>query len=66
MIDFYKTIIHHELDRYLETRLVDKTPIIFDDGSSWVVEGDENGFHLVPVTPFNPLAHEDNVGNEAA
>jgi hypothetical protein len=54
MIDFYKTILHHELDRYLETRSVDKTPIIFDDGSSWVVEGDRiKGFHLVPVKEKN-------------
>lgn len=49
MNQFYKTILHQELEKWLEHPKESRTPITNDDGSSYLLETKDNQFVLVKV-----------------
>lgn len=49
MNNFYKTILHQELEKWLEHPTDSRIPISNDDGSSYLVETKDTQFIIVKV-----------------
>ena len=59
------TIIHQEVERFLQNKSHDQRMELVDqDGVGYILEVSGQELVIRKTTPFNPLDHEDNVGNE--